>query len=105
MNVKEFVILDLNNERYKFMNETEYKWVVTVDDSNCTVGVGGEGYLWQVKECPWYQHCYSLKGVGSPYNKSIFRDATPEEVENWLNHKQRASVPLKLYCGTYSPSF
>ncbi len=87
----------------------ECKWVVVLDDSNCTVGVGGEGYLWLAKECPWYQDCYLLKGVGSPYNKSIFRDATPEEVENWLNHKQRASVPLnnmpKLYCGTHFPPF
>ena len=91
------------------MNKSEYKWVVVVDDSNCTVGVGGEGCLREAKECPWYQHCYLLKGVKSPYNKSIFRNATPEEVENWLNYKQKANIPLnnkpKLYQGTYFPPF
>ena len=68
------------------------KWVVVLDDSNCTVGVGGEGYLHEVidsdnsrysqKESSWYN-----------YNKSIFRDATESEIDNWVKYKKRANVP------------
>jgi hypothetical protein len=81
----------------------EDHWVVVVDDSNCTVGVGGEGYLWKVKQCWNYSNCWRLEGVCSPYSKSIFRDATKEEVKNWLKDGTRADVPEngkpKLYQG------
>lgn len=83
----------------------QWRWVVVVDDSNCTCGVGGEGYLWRAKQCSWYRHCYSLEGVGPPYDKTIFRDATEEEVANWLRDKTRAPVPPngkpKLYRGGF----
>jgi len=83
------------------MNSKKNHWVVVVDDSNCTVGVGGEGYLWKVTPCPWNWGCWRLDGAGSPYDKSIFRDATEEEVVNWVRDGKRADVPKhgksKLY--------
>ncbi len=76
------------------------KWVVVVDDSNCTVGVGGEGYLWEVEQSEG-NYYNAVKGFYN-YNKSIFRDATEEEINNWLKDKTRANVPKnnkpKLYC-------
>lgn len=84
------------------------KWVVVLDDSNCTVGVGGEGYLWYAVQSTYNADWYNLKrnkkdseiAVYS-YGKEIFRDATKEEIKNWLENKIRADVPLnnkpKLY--------
>lgn len=66
------------------------KWIVTLDDSDCTVGVGGEGYLWEVDESK--DHYYRPNGV-TPYPKYIFRDATEDEIKAWKENKQRANVP------------
>lgn len=76
------------------MKQRKEHWVVVLDDSNCTVGIGGEGYLQMATgECPWDNNCYLLEGACTPYSKSIFRDATKEEVDNWLKNKIRADVP------------
>lgn len=69
----------------------KYKWVVVLDDSMCTVGVGGKGYLWEAYQST-LENCYELKGTETPYYKSIFRDATSEEIDNWLSNKCRAKV-------------
>lgn len=99
---------DINGETKKTQMNDE-KWVVVVDDSNCTVGMGGEGYMWQVaNDDGWnYRMKNGYKGnpnfTTGPYSKSIFRDATQEEIKNWKENKQRAVVPLnnkpKLYEG------
>jgi hypothetical protein len=74
------------------------KWIVVLDDSDCTVGVGGEGYLWEVNKS---DDCYYRPNGVTPYPKYMFRDATEQEVENWKQNKQRANVPKihgrKLY--------
>ncbi len=68
-------------------------WLVVVDDSNCTVRLGGPGYMWQlVGQSPHYKHCWRLKDVVSPYDKSIFRKATKAEVMQKLfdlNHETK----------------
>ena len=92
---------ELNKELYDINKLLSPKWVVVLDDSNCTVGIGGEGYLWEVdRDSGKY---WMLKGIGSPYNKSIFRAATEEEIDNWIKNKTRANVPKHgkplLYCG------
>lgn len=88
------------------MRNTKDHWVVVLDDSNCTVGVGGEGYIWRVTECSWNTACYKLEGVPSPYHKYIFRDATNGEIEDWIKYKKRALVPKhgkeKLYEGIFT---
>ncbi len=76
----------------------EERWVVVVDDSDCTVGMGGEGYLWQVANDYGGYYCMKNGHKGnpymttSPYPKSIFRDATEDEIKNWKENKQRANV-------------
>lgn len=69
-------------------------WVVVVDDSNCTVGVGGEGYMWEVVQSPrnldWYDAAEEHRWYS--YTKSIFRDATEEEIKNWKESKTLAKV-------------
>jgi hypothetical protein len=74
------------------------KWIVVLDDSDCTVGVGGEGYLWEVHDS--IDGYYRPNGI-TPYPKNMFRDAAEEEIENWKRNKQRADIPLngkkKLY--------
>ena len=86
------------------------KWVVVLDDSNCTMGIGGEGYLWEVHPSSDYQRGYynlnSRDGsIVYNYNKEIFRAATKDEVDNWLKNGTRANVPKhgkpKLYTGEF----
>lgn len=69
-------------------SDVEDFWVVVVDDSNCTMRVGGPGHLWKAKQCPWYEDCWLLNGASSPYPKSIFREATKEEIEKWKSEKK-----------------
>lgn len=66
-------------------------WLVVVDDSNCTVRLGGPGYMWRlIGQSPQYEYCWMLEGVCSPYDKSIFRKATKAEIlqkQFDLNHE------------------
>lgn len=91
----------LNKELFDINKQLSPKYVVVLDDSDCTVGVGGEGYLWEVDYDDG--NYWRLKGIGSPYNKSIFRAATQTEIDNWVKNKTRANVPKHgkplLYCG------
>jgi hypothetical protein len=86
------------------------KWVVVVDDSNCTVGMGGEGYMWEVMQEDNFYYRLKKKNIipndffgptTGPYDKSIFRDASEEEIKNWKENGQKATVPQnnkkKLY--------
>lgn len=56
-------------------------WLAVVDDSSCTVRLGGPGRLWQFDrpsyQCSGYWH---IRGVCAPYSKDIFRRATEEEI-------------------------
>jgi hypothetical protein len=60
-------------------------WLVVVDDSDCTVRLGGPGHMWRCKHQSFHNpSCWVLEGVGSPYSKSIFRKATEAEVQDWV---------------------
>ena len=54
-------------------------WVVVLDDSDCTVKLGGPGYMWKVVN-PINEIYFYLDGVPSPYSKHIFRKATKAEI-------------------------
>lgn len=63
--------------------------MVVIDDSNCTVKIGGPGRLWEVDPSSNYSRgFYNLKGrdgyVLYNYDQSMFRAATEEEIDNWL---------------------
>lgn len=59
-------------------------WVAVVDDSDCTVRLGGPGAIWRVRAeaspTTWWLH-----EVASPYTKTIFRKATADEIRAHLD--------------------
>lgn len=60
-------------------------WLAVVDDSGCTVRLGGPGHLWKCRRQSFGSpHCWELEGVDSPYSKTIFRKATVAEIEAHL---------------------
>lgn len=70
------------------------RWVVVLDDSNCTVGIGGAGHLYKlIGQAAYCKDCWKLEGVSGPYGKEIFRFATRQEIKDWKESKKRADVP------------
>jgi hypothetical protein len=60
-------------------------WLVVLNDSHCTVSVGGPGYMWKNEgQSSHNPDCWDIGG-GLPYSKNMFRKATPEEVRSWLS--------------------
>ena len=61
-------------------------WVAVINDDHCTVRLGGPGHLWQIAaQSATYRDHWQLKGVGSPYPKSMFRRALEREKRAHLN--------------------
>ncbi len=54
-------------------------WVAVIDDSHCTVRLGGPGALWRM-EADAGGGNVRLYGVSSPYGRAMFRRATAEEI-------------------------
>lgn len=62
-------------------------WLVVVDDGCCTVRLGGPGVLYRcVRQSFMHPDCWELEGVGSPYDKTIFRKATEAEIAAKTRH-------------------
>lgn len=62
-------------------------WLAVVDDSGCTVRLGGPGHLWQFERRSYLSPgCWHIRGVAAPYSKSIFRRATQAEIEAKEDH-------------------
>ncbi len=59
-------------------------WLAVIDDSHCTVRLGGPGTLWQLAGQSDNPVCWWLEGVGSPYPKTMFRKATEAEIAKHL---------------------
>ncbi len=58
-------------------------WLAVVDDSDCTVKLGGPGALWKCKRQSFHHpDCWELERAVSPYSKRIFRKATETEVKD-----------------------
>lgn len=69
------------------------KYVVVVDNSNCTVRIGGACSLWEVCHSSNYSGgFYNLKNSFGytiyNYNQSIFRAATQKEIDEWLKKNE-----------------
>ncbi len=70
------------------------RWVVVLYDCDCTVGIGGPGYLHKlIGQSIYYKDHWKLDGIGSPYSKDRFRFATRQEIKDWKESKKRADVP------------
>lgn len=62
-------------------------WLAVVDDSDCTVRLGGPGALWRLEGQSASPGCWNLEGVASPYSKRVFRPATQQEIIKHLAEK------------------
>jgi regulator of replication initiation timing len=59
-------------------------YVTVIDDSDCTVKLGGPGAVYKVcKKTIQFKDYYLLEGVVGPYSKSIFRPSTQEEIDKF----------------------